>query len=154
MSRLVLVGELNHYGSDSAFALYHLPRHASGNRLREHLGLRDSTYEALDKENLCDGRWSAPRARGRAGDLVNLYDVVVCLGAKVAQAVADAIWWERVPFFGTATTGGTNPLTVVSLPHPSGLCRVWNEPGARDKARSVLRQLVPDVPWGETDGAS
>jgi hypothetical protein len=154
MSRLVLVGESNPYGSDPSFALYHLPRRASGDRLRAHLGLRDSTYDALDKENLCDGRWSVVAARGRAGDLVHLYDVVVCLGAKVSQAVADATGWERVPFFGTATTGGARALAVVSLPHPSGLCRVWHEPGAREKARAILRQLAPDVPWGEADAAS
>ena len=43
---------------------------------------------------------------------------------------------------------------LVSLPHPSGLCRAWNEPSAVARARDILRRACPDVPWGELDGCS
>lgn len=60
----LIVGELNPYGSDPRYALYHLPRHASGNRLREIMGLTDVEYSrGLDKVNLCVGRWSLTAAR-------------------------------------------------------------------------------------------
>ena len=44
---------------------------------------------------------------------------------------------------------GGNLLRYVILPHPSGRCRVWNEPDAVERARALLRQVRPDVPWGE-----
>ena len=66
MSRVLLVGEANPYGGDPEMALYHLPRGASGDRLREILGLRDATYEAIPKANLCPQEWDLREARGRA----------------------------------------------------------------------------------------
>ena len=57
-SRVLLVGEVNPYGADPRMALYHLPRGASGDRLREILGLDDATYiRRLSRVNLCTGRW-------------------------------------------------------------------------------------------------
>lgn len=141
MTSLVLVGELNPYGSDPGFALFHLPRRASGDRLREHLGLRDVTYEALAKVNLCDRAWSNQAAFEEAINLRFKYRVMVCLGVKVRRAFgAPPPFTSAEDFFG---------CRLVSLPHPSGLCRVWNEPGARDRARALLREVAPDVPWGE-----
>lgn len=150
MSRLVLVGELNPYGANPHTALYHLPRNASGNRLRQHLGLKDATYAGLQKQNLCDLRWSAPAAQGRATLLLKMrFDVVVCLGAKVSRAMTDALDWWPLDFFKAARDGEKGDVTLVCLPHPSGLNRLWNEPGARDKARELLRRACPNVPWGE-----
>lgn len=40
MNRLIIVGELNPYGSGPSWALHHLPRGASGDRLRQHRGER------------------------------------------------------------------------------------------------------------------
>lgn len=148
VTRLVLIGESNPYGSDPAFALYHLPRHASGNRLREHLGLRDATYEKLARANLCSGPWRAGDAREKMRCLLETFDVLVCLGAKAVGVACGVLGWERPPFFGASAVGRT---TVVSLPHPSGLNRAWNVEGARDRARAVLRGCAPDVPWGEVD---
>lgn len=141
MTALVLVGELNPYGSDPSFALFHLPRRASGDRLREHLGLRDATYEALAKANLCTGAWDNEAAYEQAISLRFKYRVMVCLGVKVRRAFA-----APAPFVSAQDLFG---CTLVSLPHPSGLCRAWNEPGARERARALLRQVAPDVPWGE-----
>lgn len=141
MSRaLLLVGELNPYGAAPAFALYHLPRHASGNRLRRIMGLRDCTYEAIEKVNLCSKKWSLPRAREEAAALVANGGVLVLLGSKVKTAFAG-------PGFFEAATSETH--TLVTLPHPSGLNRLWDEPGSPWRARQLLRAHVPDVPWGE-----
>jgi hypothetical protein len=89
VSRLVLVGESNPYG-DEGFALYYLPRNASGNRLREILGLSDDAYEAIARVNLCPGRWSTPKGREAAARLCELYTVVVGLGATVRAAFRGA----------------------------------------------------------------
>lgn len=140
MSQIIFVGESNPYGSDPRFALYHLPREASGNRLREHVGLFDHTYEPLTKVNLCAGRWQTAAARGRAVELARLHPVIVALGRKVGQAFT--VW----DFFTTTTIGEAR---VVLLPHPSGLNRMWDDPRARGRARELLRREAPAVPWGE-----
>lgn len=46
-------------------------------------------------------------------------------------------------------------LSVVTLPHPSGLNRVWNDNmwgagGLVERARGVLRAAAPHVSWGRT----
>lgn len=138
--KLVFVGELNPYGSDPDMALYHLPRHASGNRLREHLGLTDVTYSQIKKVNLCTGRWSLPEARKTALDIACQHDVVVMLGAKVRQGFG-----SNQPFFHVMII---NPV-YVCLPHPSGLNLLWNDPTARDRARGALAAVAPWIPWGE-----
>lgn len=63
---LIIVGEVNPFGADPFFALYHLPRESSGNRLRVIWGLSDHVYAGLTKVNLCTGRWSMPAARAAA----------------------------------------------------------------------------------------
>lgn len=125
---LVFVGESNPYG-DEGFALYHLPRNASGNRLREILGLSDVEYSKLAKVNLCTGVWRMPAARRSAAELRTKYSVVVCLGGKVRLA------FNAPAPFCTETTDG---LTLVSIPHPSGLNRNWDEPGSHERARALL----------------
>lgn len=137
--RLVFVGESNPYG-DEGFALFYLPRHASGNRLREHLGLSDDDYEAIARVNLVPGRWSMPKGREAAKRLCELFEVVVCLGAKVRAAFAGPPPFER------EARGAT---TLVTLPHPSGLNRAWDAPDARSRARTLMRRVAPELPWGE-----
>ena len=142
MNRLIIVGELNPYGSDPKFALYHLPRGASGDRLRQHLGLTDETYERLVKVNLCAGQWSSLGAKAKAKDLLREADVLVLLGSKVRTAFGGP------PAFTARIT--VEGQVLVSLPHPSGRCRAWAESGARQTARRMLDLYVPGVPWGET----
>lgn len=153
MSEILLVGEDNPYGADPRFALYHKPRHASGNRLRQHLGLRDSTYEKLAKINLCTKAWTIVEARVRAlsvkYQVSRDLDVIVLLGAKVRGAFGFA----ETEFFGVVSEPGVIPVFVV-LPHPSGLSRPWNQPGAREEARKILKRVAPTVPWGEFEGGA
>lgn len=141
MSGLLIVGESNPWGGAS-MALYHLPRHASGNRLRQHLGLRDATYAALSKTNLCEPEWVTARAKEAADKILAHpgWKVVVMLGAKVRKAFG-------VPEMDSFSAQGV----LVSLPHPSGLNRAWGRPGARAEARALLARVAPWVPWGEVD---
>lgn len=136
---ILIVGESNPWGG-ADMALYHLPRHASGNRLRVHLGLRDVTYERISKTNLCEPEWDARLARAHAEKILKFtgWEVVVMLGTKVKAAFG-------VPKMDAFSAQGV----LVALPHPSGLSRPWNRPGARQEARALLTRVAPWVPWGE-----
>ena len=150
---VLLLGEDNPYGSDPSFALYCHPTGCAGYRLRRILGLPEHQYLGLHRANLCDGTWSAPRAKARAIELLvplSPHPVIVMLGRKVTEAVRRAamIDEEIVPF---ATRTCCPGITLVSLPHPSGRnAAMWN-PQARDRARQILRGLVPTLPWGSID---
>lgn len=155
--RVLLVGEMNPYGGSPAFALWDEPADASGARLRAILGLRSDTYRALHRANLCAGRWELPVARGRASRFMlcepsRPWEVVVMLGRKVASAFRyrGAFFSAQFPRSAPGLQGRPEP-TLVSLPHPSGLCRLWHEPSAVQTARSLLRKVAHCVPWGEAD---
>lgn len=138
----LIVGEANPYQSDAESAMYFAmhpdPPHASGGRLCfTIMQLEERQYLRLfDRTDLCFPRWSLPKARERAKQLLaerSSSDVIVLCGRKVAEA------------FGV---GGEPPFTIyhashepalVLLPHPSGLNREWHKPGALLRARAVLR---------------
>lgn len=148
-SRIVLVGELNPYGSDLRYALFDEPRNSAGSRLRRMvLGLSRRTYfgPGFTRVNLCSGKWSAPTSRDAAADLLTEHGdeaVFVLLGRKVAAAF---LYGGHSAFTRHEDCRGRE---TVLLPHPSGLCRTWSEPGAFERARSVLRESAPWIPWGE-----
>lgn len=126
----LLVGELNPYGADQRYALYPSPRRSAGGRLcYDVLGLLPMEYfRTYDRANLCTGKWSTPAAGSKAFDLeVQGYDRLILLGAKVSKAFS-------VPFLPFTVQDGK-----LVLPHPSGLCRLWNEPGAYERAREAVR---------------
>ena len=150
---VLLLGEDNPYGSDPSFSLYCYPVGCAGYRLRRILGLPQHQYLGLHRANLCDGSWSAPRAKQRARELLvphSLHPVIVMLGRKVTDAVRRAalIDMDIVPFSVRTCSPG---LTLVSLPHPSGRNAAMWGPSARDRARQILRELVPSLPWGSID---
>jgi hypothetical protein len=140
--RVLLVGELNPYGSRPELALYHLPRGASGDRLRTYLGLTDVAYHRLEKVNLCGGGWEPGWARLAALDVLRRaeHDVLVLLGARVRDAFGGPV------FFASARR---RDCALVSLPHPSGRCRLWNDLANVERAVAAMRSLVPEIPWGE-----
>jgi hypothetical protein len=150
---VLFLGEDNPYGSDPSFSLYCYPVGCAGYRLRRILGLPQHKYLGLHRANLCDGSWSTPRARERARDLLvpcSPHPVIVLLGRKVTEAMRRAamIDEEILPFSTRPSCPG---ITLISLPHPSGRnAAQWN-PKARDRARAILRELVPGVPWGAAD---
>ena len=153
---VLLLGEGNPYFAgheDSSYSLYCYPVGCAGYRLRRILGLPQYQYLALHRANLCDGVWSMPRAKQRASELLvplAPWPVVVMLGRKVTDAMRKAAMIDEdiVPF---SMRGCCPGLTLVSLPHPSGRnAALWNAK-ARDRARQILRELVPGVPWGSAD---
>ena len=151
--RILLVGEDNPYGSDPEFALYCYPPGCSGYRLRRILGLPQHQYLGLHRVNLCDGTWSAKRARERALELLDphaSWDVMVLLGRKVTETF-EKVALDGAPLVPFSTKTCCPGMTLVSLPHPSGRNLVWNQPPARERARQILRELVPELPWGSAD---
>lgn len=147
---VVLVGEMNPYQGYSDFDLYDLPERASGHRLRALvLGVRRETYfRRFARHNLCAVKWSAPAARKRALELAELYptEAFVLLGRKVQET-----FFQHGDTFDVYEEPGGR--RVVLLPHPSGLCRTWGEPGAFARARKALRAACPGLPLGEVDRA-
>lgn len=155
--RVLLVGELNPYGANPFLALYHLPRGASGDRLREILGLADAAYaRRLAKVNLCTGRWSDPRARAAAQFLLDTTreEVLVLLGCRVREAFGGPAFFEqetrRLP--DLARPGQERTRVLVTIPHPSGRNLLWNDPDAGRRARAVLLAAAPWV-YSEAGGS-
>ncbi len=134
----LLVGEQNPYGGDPEYALYPVPEGCSGQRLCcLILGMYRKDYlAAFERKNLCDGRWDMCLARKRAQELRTWGAPIVLLGSKVARA------FGHDPFEPFTVADGGKTLV---LPHPSGLCRLWNEAGAVDRARSLVAQVIPSV---------
>ena len=139
-ARPLLVGEDNPYClRDPDMALYPYPDGSAGWRLAVRImGLPRAEYlRRFDRVNLCAGRWSAGEARDRAKDLVSAgtphRPAIVLLGGKVCRAF-DV---EFAPF--TLLSRTALARCAVILPHPSGRSRAWNEPGAFERARAVLR---------------
>lgn len=135
---IILVGEANPYGTDPQYALYPLPERASGDRLCTLIIQldRQEYLRRFERVNLCPSKWSIKEARVNAEKLrtrAKTEDgILVLLGSKVHTTFD----WTFNPFTVTYLDPKGH---YVSLPHPSGLCRVWNEPGALDRARVALR---------------
>ena len=140
----LLVGEMNPYGADPHFALYPAPEKSAGWRLCvKVMGLPRAEYlRRFDRANLCTGKWSVVAARAEASRLAALDHVVYVLFGK---KVCDAFRLDFSPF--TVVAPPRQAKRAVILPHPSGLCRAWNEAGAFERARRVLREagvLLPE----------
>lgn len=140
--RPLLVGESNPYSSDPDDALLPYPSQSAGARLcRDILGMtREAYLAAFDRCNLVRGqKWSVPvaRAEARRISVERRGGVCVLLGAKVAAAFG-------VPTspFAVYDDPGASATRLVVLPHPSGLCRVWDEDGAMQRARDFVLPLV------------
>lgn len=139
MTKVLLVGEHNPYGSAPGFELYPAPQRSAGYRLCcVILGYPRREYlETFDRCNLVVApKWSAPAAREAATKLK--HDRRVLLGAKVAAA-------HGVPFTPFEAVKGEGWRGVV-LPHPSGRCRLWEEAGAYGRAREAVATLKPTSP--------
>ena len=150
--RVLLIGENNPYGSEPAFALYCYPPGCAGYRLRRIFGLPQHQYLALHRKNLCDGDWSKEQAKTRARELLSPqspWNVMVLLGRKVTE-MFEKVALDDVPLvaFSTRVCSG---MTLISLPHPSGRNTIWNNPKMPARARAILRELAPELPWGSID---
>lgn len=136
--KAILVGEANPYGGDPAFALYPFPVNSAGGRLcRLVMDLHPDEYiHRFWRVNLCRVRWSIREARVTADRLSSEAGTtpIVLFGAKVCAAFSE-------PFEPFTVRDG--PLVI--LPHPSGLSRGWNVPGAFERARATLRLAGVEV---------
>lgn len=143
----LLVGELNPYGSNPAFALYPLPEWASGARLCKILGLARWEYlDRFERVNLLRAEdiaprngapkfWSLPLAREAAKKLLDQPTrTLILLGAQVATAFG--LKREQALLHRDF---GANRHTVIMLPHPSGRNRVWNDPTYIERVRELLK---------------
>jgi len=97
----------------------------SGLRLRNLSGLtHDEWVSGWVRINLCRNEWDPRKAQEKADylrrDMFRGRPAIVLLGAKVARAFG----YEFKPFCSIVVAG----TTVYTIPHPSGLCRYWNDP--------------------------
>ena len=136
----VVVGETNPYGDNPYYAMYPWPDGSAGHRLCS-LVLRVPRLRYLDyfdRVNLCRGKWSVVEARKIVSELLSVPDrrLVLC-GSKVSRAFG-------VPY-EPYTVVSEKGCSLVVLPHPSGLCRLWNEPDSFDRARAAVLSVCPDL---------
>ncbi len=154
VGRVLLVGESNPYGATPEFALYCYPPGCAGYRLRRIVGLPQHQYLALRRTNLCIGDWSKEKAKTRAWELLSPeapWNVIVLLGRKVTETF-EKIALSGDPLVAFSTRTCCPGMTLVSLPHPSGRnAAVWSNPKLAGRARELLREVAPEVPWGSAD---
>ena len=152
----LLVGEANPYQSDprlaQRYALYPDPPHCAGwNLCHKILQLSEGEYlSRFDRVNLCHRNWSVIEARKKAVEVSSDERTFVLFGAKVTRVFAWMLghednfnpftWHEESHRVGPLETPTHVVRRYLVLPHPSGLSRAWNEPGAYERARSVLRE--------------
>ena len=138
----LLVGELNPYqvAEDSRYALYPYPERSAGGRLcRVIFGLDPHLYlRSYARHNLCSGKWSAPAARLRVGELCDRYPEplpIVLLGSKVAAAFGYPFQLSKSKYlpFGISVI-----FRWMSLVLP-----IWP-----DRPDSKNRQICPVIPLG------
>lgn len=108
--------------------------------------LLGADYRSLfDEANLLD-TWPGPSGKGSAAPRLDLrlawdaflladrHQAVVLCGKRVAGAAG-----LRMGFLGRL---GAQGRTLLLVPHPSGVCRWWNDPGCREAARRFLLEAV------------
>jgi hypothetical protein len=134
----LLVGESNPHGGNPAYALYPHPKGCAGDRLcRLVMGLEPDDYlERFDRRNLCPSKWGAKTAKEHAAAIrLGAHKKIVLLGARVCEAFG----LDFKPFSHIYLWGPVNgQVDYVLLPHPSGMCRTWHEPGSFDRGREIL----------------
>lgn len=157
--QLLLVGELNPYGADPRYALYCEPRRSAGGRLQSQIlsiGAR-TWYLPIWRVNLCTGDWDGRDAIRKAEELLDdtaPWRTIVMLGVKVQKAFGYATSASMPDNYDyrsvqSAVPFMRRPFTLVSLPHPSGRNAVaWTLDNVY-KARGVMREVAPVIPWGE-----
>jgi hypothetical protein len=156
-SKILLVGESNPYGSDPRYALYHEPPNAAGHRLQRRILGVDARewYLPMWRTNLCTGDFSIDDATHRARELIAAdapWNVVVMLGRKVATAFAlPGSNFALRPFGNAVSVGFAKVFLTISLPHPSGRnSAIWTRPAIL-RARALLAELAPGIPWGHAE---
>lgn len=142
MNRILLIGEQNPHGSDPRAALYPLPMRSSGGRLMRILGLSFHDYmRNNDRVNLCHDAWDDAEARAHAVKILEERphgSGIVLLGRKAERAFG----WVYPRYEVRLIEPGFHAL---ALPHPSGLCRDWNDQENERRAREAYAALCARV---------
>lgn len=149
--RPILVGEQNQLDADRRFDLYPLPEHSAGGRLcRKILGMRLVDYlKTFERVNLLgSGKWDPRAARERAQAILAEHADRIAVGGRLhlvllGAKVCAAFDLGYLVDFSSVAPGGVR-WAALRLPHPSGRCRVWNDPAAYDQARLALKLFLPD----------
>jgi hypothetical protein len=140
--RPVLLGMNNPISSDPRHALYPAPPGCAGWNLRKYSGLTDHEYLArFDRRNILSQRkWEKREALAAADALIEELRGrrVVILGVETAVIMRlshlQAFRWQEAP------GGGSGQWS--RIPHPSGLCREWNDPLVRACAEVFLQEVA------------
>lgn len=145
----MFLGEDNPQSALPEHRLFDHPPRVAGHRLREViLRIPSDLYLACWRGNLCCPSWSEEQAAATAPMVLDAgapWRVVVMLGRKVVRVMTKAHGLpEMLPF----TQHARGDVTLVSLPHPSGLCREWNNAGSYERAIATMRLAAPAFPWG------
>lgn len=154
--KILFVGEDNPQSHLLIHTLVDYPFGCAGHRLRGSiLELPSELYLACWRMNLCaepnlrehgyqDGHWKKKVAETvfyrDVLDQKAPWQLVVLLGSKVRGASG------FTSLVGSFDTLLSNDRTFVTLPHPSGRCREWND---YQRARKILRQYTT-LPIGST----
>lgn len=144
-----IIGESNPHqkpGADPShkYDLFPLPKGASGHRLcKLVLGMEMTTYlRSFVRRDLLTEKWTVAAARKAAAEVWKESGraPLVLLGAKVSAAFGLAY----IPFSSIDHGCVEGLRKVVIIPHPSGLCRAWQEPGAFTRARDMVLPLLTE----------
>lgn len=142
--KALLVGEDNPYGADPRYALWCEPRRSAGGRLcYDILGIKSQVdyVRRFDRTNLCLTKWSDPKARNRAIELMSgPHEVHVLLGSKVTKAYGFP--FTRFSVHDLKDSHWPALRKVVVLPHPSGRNTIWNDPAVVQRARDLLVEVL------------
>lgn len=152
MTRPVLIGQAPGPKTDPAAPL-HPGTSLTGRRLATLLGLSDGEYlEGFDRLNLVyeyPGKVGKedvfPMAQARASArllsplLAGRRVVLLGRGVSTAFGLVTLPWmtWTELEL-----GPHREPATVAAIPHPSGRCRVYNDPTQRGQVETFLRTLV------------
>lgn len=153
-----LIGENNPYQIDPVeaqrYALYPEPLESAGARLAfQILDMDERVYlRSFNRRNLlAQARWSVPAARAAAAKLVEEIPedhLVVLFGRRVWDAWSPLLRCtarEWAPFCGYTRGASRGRHLLLALPHPSGLNRMWGEPGAFARARAAIGEMAPHL---------
>lgn len=148
--RVLFIGMNNPLSTNHEYALYPAPERCTGWRvwrmLTEHAEAHgfDPIWKAeyvrnIERTNLVIGDWSVRAAREgwtrlrMERDDLSGYGAVLLLGAEVQRVVLGN---TRYPILGQADV-----RKFWCIPHPSGLNRMYNDPGVREEAGEILHRL-------------
>jgi hypothetical protein len=153
-SRVLVVGEVVPEGVSREDAMALGVPGGSGNRLLRVLGMTEGDFsEYLERVNLCLEKWGLEEAEASVdrllGEYGSRYRYFLLLGIKVRRAFAGRTRFLPVGRYCHLGYLPEEKLTLLSIPHPSGRCRSWNDPSAITEVRKVLVAVAGRyVPWG------